>query len=676
LDDLLSTLMCRLSSSSFMLAAQPVQAIWYNDPTRRLCTLKTSILLASFLSLFLLVGCPAPQSESPRLIKLDDPLATKKSKGGELSAEQLALLDSADGIPFSIKDECSRQICGEPNQTADPSDIIYGSIKNSKEAEQLLEEVHSELNQIFDLKIEFEQKKMARIQSKLASFQGLKLSQKYKIMYNLMWTTSFLGQESNYLQGSHPRDFSIDDRQFLKATPAFSSSDRDNMKEFLLDLLNSTEFANRVFISDVGLKDYLKIEYPEMSMGRAQIVFANKVIESIVSVQNLFPEINLKVPEELRQLQSGAHPTPEIIRESSQAIMISYYARMLAQESSLYAKREINIKDILNSVQAHQTLENSVKSLNNLSNVTAAREKGFGDCRQALTRTLLAAPSLEEIAAAKEMIPLIKAAVLKTTEKMPSTNLIQKALSNRLHEMHFNFPADRAEMRSSIKAAIQRDLNVNRAALTNLPRLTDESLLLGLSISDLHPDFDYGTAVSKNCEIYSPQTMSDKSIDQTSAISLSWQSVRFPNIGAGVLAHELGHVVSHVFSTLSEQQQARYRSIRSCENARHQAEEMTIPDQFNEEDFADTIAARTISEIENQSLKTGNFGCALLGKSKDRWGTQLGLSMKLPLQSKDSHSAGLYRTLQIQINMGRPLPTACQSIIETYQPNAQKQCMN
>ncbi len=629
------------------------------------------------LSSFLLAGClsqPAPVRHFEEL--LSTKTKEQGSLGSDLKIAQIARLDAVDRIPFLLKDQCSKQICGEPNQTEDPSDIINGPIKASIESDQLLEELKPELNKIFDLRIEADRKDMVRLQERRAQFASLQLSANYKVFFNFIWLSSQLEKLSPFIQGAQAGDYKFSTQKFNKAHPTMSKVEQGFLQQFAIDLLNSEENQSIEVITSLGFKEYLKIHYVDLKLANAQIQFANQLIESFEFLGKSFPELNIKVPNELRLLKTGAELSPEITRESNRALMTSYLVRQLSQENNIFEKREIDIKSIVSSADLHLTAEKILAKLGNPQDLNVARETGLKTCRTTLARSILAAPTNLEIQATQRQLPTVKNAVLKIVEKLSTDPEVQSILSHRIQAIHFIFPTDRLEIKSSYKLAVHKESISLQERELKTNALSDEALLMMLYNFDLNPPSDYSDTISNMCEIFSPKKMSDSSIDQLSDINVSWQSIRFPSLGVGVIAHELGHVVSHVFSKLAEEKKQPYLLLRSCENGRHDTQEILTANQFNEEDFADTLAARAVQELQTQNLKGNNFGCALLGKNSSRWGTEQGLSLKLAAESKDVHSAGLYRVLQIQMNMGQELPPVCKSLIETYQPNAQKQCMN
>ncbi|WP_413293123.1 hypothetical protein ACLSU7_17185 [Bdellovibrio sp. HCB185ZH] len=145
--------------------------------------------------------------------------------------------------------------------------------------------------------------------------------------------------------------------------------------------------------------------------------------------------------------------------------------------------------------------------------------------------------------------------------------------------------------------------------------------------------------------------VSDKNAVGYGYVMVSWYSVKFPELGASILAHELGHSV-FAFSSNSE-------STKSCVKQKQSTE------FFADEDFADLFSAKVSQELKSKyQVPTGNMACALMDSL-------------YPLQSRDMsdpHSTLLYRALQIRIASGEQIPTSCQQLAERDNTSATRRC--
>lgn len=134
--------------------------------------------------------------------------------------------------------------------------------------------------------------------------------------------------------------------------------------------------------------------------------------------------------------------------------------------------------------------------------------------------------------------------------------------------------------------------------------------------------------------------------------------------GKGVVTHEMGHALSHVFKNgkLSVESKAEFLRVRECVTKSHVSFKETSwgvhleDSQYSEEDTADVVSYNAIDP------DSPIFTCALLDTNKE--GTSfkdLSLINKHPM---DSHSSPLLRVLREAIYKKRRLPSSCKQIIE------------
>lgn len=181
-----------------------------------------------------------------------------------------------------------------------------------------------------------------------------------------------------------------------------------------------------------------------------------------------------------------------------------------------------------------------------------------------------------------------------------------------------------------------------------------------------------GDDVKKFCESIVPPIFEDHAIPMTGAVHIGWQTVIFPEIGSGVIAHEIGHVVSYAIGRNANEPQAPgYAEVRTCSADQHKllvgaASFAGNFQQYAEEDWADAFAATTMKELQKNWPFVKNFGCALALNMKEQFTGQ----KIVDLSGGDVHSTGYFRALQFQVNMGQKLPASCQQSISADELSA------
>lgn len=134
--------------------------------------------------------------------------------------------------------------------------------------------------------------------------------------------------------------------------------------------------------------------------------------------------------------------------------------------------------------------------------------------------------------------------------------------------------------------------------------------------------------------------------------------------GRSVVAHELGHAISQIFSAvkLSESSMKQFKEIRKCSTDNYTE---FIPDRVSfihegdairsEEDTADVFAF--MAYPDNGDL----FACALIRPTLDNSAYE---ELSIVNEDGDSHSTSLYRLIMEAVNKNKTLPVSCQRALE------------
>ncbi|MBO9668159.1 MAG: hypothetical protein J7501_15260, partial [Bdellovibrio sp.] len=146
--------------------------------------------------------------------------------------------------------------------------------------------------------------------------------------------------------------------------------------------------------------------------------------------------------------------------------------------------------------------------------------------------------------------------------------------------------------------------------------------------------------------------ISDKTTPWDSYLALSWYSIRYPELGIGIVAHELGHSI-YAYSNNVEY-------VRQCLIDKKSG----IPNYANE-DYADIFGAKVVASL-NKNLKYPmyNYVCGI----DDPKST----SIDDPIN--DNHSGTIYRALQVQRVLGMDIPQSCQYLVNERTPKALHSC--
>jgi hypothetical protein len=162
--------------------------------------------------------------------------------------------------------------------------------------------------------------------------------------------------------------------------------------------------------------------------------------------------------------------------------------------------------------------------------------------------------------------------------------------------------------------------------------------------------------------------VTDASNRLNNKILISTFSVKNPDYGVGIVAHELGHLV---FNFIEKNKLLEKVDSVGCVNSRNKYKSSAALDknQFLNEDWSDNFANRIVHFIANSSSENRyygkNFACALLEHDSDK---QFAIN-KLEPNKDDVHSSGLSRLIMNAADRG-----ASTANCEQLAPNM-PQCM-
>jgi|GEM_PF-6522367 len=378
-----------------------------------------------------------------------------------------------------------------------------------------------------------------------------------------------------------------------------------------------------------------------------------------------FEDLNLELLSKINSSQ---------LTNSDKVNLMSLFGRIYACEGILnpevlatVAETRLSVSEILNVLEWEQHSVEIKKTLHSPEQLAVVRDGMNRICHAQINQAIAAAPSELRQRKANELIDRVKVAA-KTTAASYLTgnalNVAQKAIDN----VQFATPLGQSMVRENIL----QNLHDAIATSITLQTATDQTMRDGSNWKSLvvrmigsgakNPAEVVSLKLKNVCESFEPAPFEDKALSAIGAIQMGWQTASFPTVGAGVIAHEIGHIVSGVVK-VEELGTRDYLSARSCSNEQHFA---LMKDQifagsssqYQEEDWADSFAATTLKELQKTWPFAKNFACALIDLDANETYGKLNL---LELGGGDVHSTGFYRVLQMQTSLGLPMPASCHS---------------
>jgi hypothetical protein len=585
-------------------------------------------------------------------------------------------LDSLDGLSFALKTSCAVQICGDPAKTFMPSDILGGqTVDDTSINDFYSKEMRPELEKTYALAIERLQKTLKVTDAALPRLGHVQLTKSYRALLNVFWTFSGYSAYSSALRPGKPEDnknYVVDVEALKTLTPAMTEADRRYLVSYLEDILNSGEFSLLSAASQMPFKDLAMVLNPKVDAGQAQQALATYLLAPIQVLQKSFPELGIDLPHGLEVIIAGQVLTPELEASLSNSFSLSMIARAVTERSDLYAARAVPVADIIAEIKSSGIIEKMKAQMASPSELKDRKDKAFEQCRTIVNRSAQAALTADDLQKTQQMIGSVKSSVLKVAKNLSTSKEIQKKISIDVQKIEFNLPYSKEQMLAGLTSKAKSSTAEEAKNVARIDQFTDSAILMLMYSERNGEGVLPENSIESACNVFAPGGITDNAVSILGKINLSWQTVKLRKFSAGVIAHELGHIVS---ADLKDTNSSPYEAMRECTNLRHSDIDKVHDKTYLEEDFADMIASLVLKDLRTQNLvETGNFGCLLMGKSHGRWGEEMGLTMKWADDNKDSHSPNLFRTIQSNIISGQVLPEACQNIVDSHVPSAKKEC--
>lgn len=288
-------------------------------------------------------------------------------------------------------------------------------------------------------------------------------------------------------------------------------------------------------------------------------------------------------------------------------------------------------------------------------------------CNEVIVQAIAAAPSEFKLKRAQQLLDGVKVAAKKASASYFSGAPLTKAQAV-IDAVKFEKPKTEDQVKRDIIADLEAIGVQTTDKMTMADKLNgtaDKVSFLLLNIGHLLlPQKDYYNEAAKGlCDLLKPSIFEDQARKEGNdiIIRLGWQTASFHQIGAGIMAHEIGHAVSSTANILESSGQA-YWKVRQCSSDVHKAlrEGKNVKgkeSQFQEEDWADAFAVTTINILNKTWPYAENFGCGLVSM-KDK---QYKSNSLIDMNGVDIHSTGLLRAVQVHLGLGKTLPDSCKN---------------
>lgn len=590
----------------------------------------------------------------------------------------LTIMDNSDGVPFDVKQACATEVCGDVKVAKTPSNLLAQDINSNPAAvARYNTHFHPIFTRHLDLELEGRKKLLAKTRENWAQLANVALSKHEIALMNLLWTMENLSVGTKAFNVSVDpqtleKKIKWDDELLKKELKSLNDNDYEYFKPLFLDLMTSQEIQLASYVSQVPIPIALKMVYPNQSLDESRQKLVDSLRQSLNDLKQTFPGLVFPELPAVELFAEGKDLEPDMVENLTTAITFIYIHRIAIQEPEKFNERPLSVQKLVNKHLSGEFLNKAEAHLSS-PDLPKWREKALEQCRTNIIQTDRSAPSSNDLKNAENMIAKVRDHVLAIiNDEMNLSGEQRQKLTNAVANLTFKYPYARDQLLSSHLRRAKSELKRVENDLAAIENYRANHLLIAMYVNLINNEM---TSLEKKfndlCKKYEPAGLTDHVVTGFGHVNISWQSVRFPELGASVVAHEFGHVIS---SNLKDEHPLK--SLKACLSSRH-GDDLEI--NKDEEDFADWIAARVArrARISGDS-NVGNIGCMLLEHNSKRWGTRTGLTLRYPKEFnsllRDPHSTDFYRLLQFQLTSEAELTSSCQNIADNYAPLMKIRC--
>jgi hypothetical protein len=440
----------------------------------------------------------------------------------------------------------------------------------------------------------------------------------------------------------------------LNALLGPGKQDEANAISTLSSLIIFQQWFGPMFESN-NLEVILRTFYQDIPYDQSIVAEAIAIRTTEGYLASLLPGMTFNSPKEM-VIQKAIDGKPLsytekniIRREMKNRILLSYILSSDVQDA--FKKVPLNIASTIDEIK---TLYSSSKQAQ-----TVAAPKGFKQlvsnaveiCSAQLSNSYAALPNTAQLNRFQTLFHDIESTAQKMVEEKLKTTLAKPI------DLQLILPPDRDMALASWSSGLQGAVQASDTAIANLKKLNleDPKILQAIFMkASMFKDAEVFAEIFEYCDQSKVPFLDDAAMQTFNLVNLSWPTIVYPKMGVGIIAHEVGHIVSASWPEA-------VKSEKDC-----LTQEQGGNDQYAEEDFADLFSSALMKRVNFNldGIPLSNFGCALLPRDelKDQWAAG-------DLKNKDTydtHSSSFYRMIAIASMTGKQ-SNACQAFLNSVQ---------
>ncbi|MGE3610443.1 MAG: hypothetical protein AB7I27_12710 [Bacteriovoracaceae bacterium] len=463
----------------------------------------------------------------------------------------------------------------------------------------------------------------------------------------------------------------------------YGDAKSNQLKAPFIEFLNNKNFQKVMFGSQYGWALSLEKDYPGLALSEIienEKEIKDKLMEKLKAMNpkaySFIESRQIVNTRLIDKLQKEANPSEAMLNEYFSAMMFvrildDYFFKPQPEFSKLNPKR---IDEFYSKDEILKKANQVKRSLTSLSLESPEIQQNIQHCQAIFNKIQSALPTEKEREEYLRQIDLYKKEFKRVILGKLSEETA-KTLGPKLDGVLFDVPASKEVMSELMLESLkdlELDIDGDKKLKTSDANNKDYILLDILNLMEYEQEKFTGDA-AQDCDSYELGSLEDFSLQIGSGkIKVSWLTLKVPEMGKGIVAHELGHALAGIMkeNVLSEHSAKVFKESRQCLNNgsysianesiiyktnEGQVADSYITDLFVEENWADMISANVLE-------KSGvNFGCFLLDKNDS------GLydsNILFPTDEKDTHAPNLNRVLKIQSILKGVLPSSCKKLLK------------
>lgn len=522
---------------------------------------------------------------------------------------------------------CIQSVCGEKQTYTHPfendpnlANAVYAKLTNELQVQKPIKHF---IGRTIHLNL-VQHRAFTFLQSQTSSFN---ISEKSKA---LILSLSYIKKISQYGAAINPDGKSFNQEALQKLLPNAPANEIEAIMSFNSLFSARDRFKGLLSKFDMMLP-YL---YPNKSIAEAQIIEAKRIQATQDKLWSYMPEMSFLTSidpvvvkasrgEELNYLEKN-HFTQAM---ASSATLEAVLADNIQQK---FLALTLDISKILADFKKTYEGSRQFHMVKNPKTLKGLLEQNVNQCLANLTSAYAALPDNSQL----QNFDIMAKTVLKTAKILRQEELYKSVMVPDDLGIKIIYPESRDKMIPSflgVLKAVTADADEKFKRMQTFNFEDKKNLESYLILASAFNDEDIFEELQTHCDRGNVPTLDDSALSQSKIINLSWLTIQYPELGIGILAHEVGHVVRSMGSNggvvpcLLQKQNNNYL--------------------YGSEDFADLFSAEILNRLNYQlgSTQLGNMSCVLLAYDQ-KTGWQPGQLTPYP---GDNHSSGFYRLLAI-----------------------------